>query len=799
MPGQIFALVVGIQRYKAVPKLQGPERDMRYVFSLLQEKYRIPRDHLIPLLDHGATYEGLSNGFEKLISLVGEGDTALFYYSGHGGTALTAPEFKHISGDGYDETLVCFDSRADGNPDFADKELAWYISRLNEKGAEVVVFLDCCHAGGMHRNGSKGAIKQVDPVKTPRPITSYKGNWTAGKANDLPERKLLMLAACNRHQLAREFGNDSKGVEKQNRGVFTLALEDALDAVGGTGDNEDLDAVDGTGDNEDLDVVGGISYQELFARIRLATLTYNKQQTPQLSLKGGFDPNVNFLTHEKVSQGPVFQVVYEIGPEGDGDGTSGWKLNIGAAAGLELGSKGLVRVLNEEGKLLCEARLAKVELVRSWIEPLDPLALDPEKSYSAEIGGLSLSPFVFSVVGEQADVDSLMDQWKTKPYPLAYLAPGNSPSKYQIRALSGRWQLCHQASQTILLEEPLETLQEAIKQVCDWEGLAGVNTALTPESGTLNYQIQVNPLASERQFMGIADVTAARAPGNEFQRYRLFLKNESKSPLYWYLLLLTDGFAIHPREQDLLSRHSDWSMAHEIKLGPKGMVYSSTDRLKLICSKEPIDIFKLVRKARGATRGRLGKNPGSFTLRDWNAENLNFHTYRSLSYLSSTNLDLAVEGLRFSGHPEVRGEVSLWSSAPLLKSPGSDPVPTEFLQEAGITPVAFLEGADWHYQLIGLNALTGFENISGQPLELQLTTEKWAKKQLWPLAWNGEKLWICGKPIAGGRIAITHISPGLSFHPEQGAQLKICLFELSGQNVNLEGLEAPELAPILQK
>ena len=160
MANRICALVVGIQRYyNSDLDLNGPERDMRYIYGLLQQDFDVPRDQIIPKLDKSATYEGITEGFEELIEMVEDGDTALFYYSGHGGRWRSATEFEHLSGDKFDETLVCFDSRSDGVPDLADKELAWYFSRLSQKGAEVVVILDCCHAGGMVRHGSKGLVK----------------------------------------------------------------------------------------------------------------------------------------------------------------------------------------------------------------------------------------------------------------------------------------------------------------------------------------------------------------------------------------------------------------------------------------------------------------------------------------------------------------------------------------------------------------------------------------------------------------------------------------------------------------
>lgn len=790
MAGQIFALVVGIQRYAEVPNLHGPERDMRYIFGMLQKKYQVPRNNIIPLLDSGATYQGITDSFEKLVDMVGPGDTALFYFSGHGGRVKSASEFEHLSGDGYDETLICFDSRSGNVPELADKELAWYFSRLTDKEAQTVSILDCCHAGGMTRNGGKGAVKQVDPIDIPRPIESYRGNWVTGKANDLPSRSVLAMSACNRFQLAREYGSEDKGVENLNRGVFTLALEGVL------------------AKNDQF------SYPELFAQTRLETLEYNLSQTPQMDLIGGFDPYCDFLTHQKTEPTSFFQLSYEIA--GENGEAAGWKLNLGAAGGLspDMASRpdtGEITILDDSGSPLSKGSIQSVGLNSSSIEIEKTSLLDKGNSYPTNVQGIPIDPLVIPVHGFKNAVDALMDVWKTNSYPLVYLAPGNQMAKYSLKALDGSWQLWHQSRKEKLLEAPLDQLIASLKQVADWEGLANVNSPNGLEAGILQYHIQINPLASERAFKGSKDIVATTAPGKPFQRYRLFFQNESSNKLHWYLLLLTDGFGIIPMEQDILPKRSDWALVHKVNLGLKDDAYSTSDRMKLICSVNPIDVFRLVREPLPATRGRLGKDPGKLVLREWNAENFDFHTYRSLGMIGPRDLNLASERLVFPGHSSFRAEVSLWSSAPQIVSPGSDPAPTEFLKEAGIAPVSFLAGSVWHYQLIGLKNIEGSDDLLHDPLILKLPASKSedsgdamdhnaTSKNIWPLAWNGKHLWIAGKPIGDGKVALTNVHPQTSPIVSEGdLEIRFCLFEISDQNVNLEGLEGSELATELQK
>ena len=75
------------------------------------------------LLDEQATRDGLIRAFRATFADAGPGDTAVFYYSGHGSQQEAPPEHLVFEPDGLDETLVLHDSRADGGYDLADVEL----------------------------------------------------------------------------------------------------------------------------------------------------------------------------------------------------------------------------------------------------------------------------------------------------------------------------------------------------------------------------------------------------------------------------------------------------------------------------------------------------------------------------------------------------------------------------------------------------------------------------------------------------------------------------------------------------
>lgn len=774
MAGQIHALVVGIQRYDQVDPLQGPERDMRYVFGVLQAKFAIPRNHIIPLLDSSATYLGIVEGFEQLIEKVGPGDTAFFYFSGHGARAKSAIEFQHLSGDGFDETLVCVDSRTHGVPDLADKELAWFASRITAKGADTVFFLDCCHSGGLTRGpGMPGAVKRVDPNTIPRALEAYQGDWTAGEPNDLPQRRLLSIGACNRFQLAREYGRADKGPDKMNRGVLTLALEEALDQS------------------------TAYSYPDLFVLIRAATMAYNTSQTPQMDHLGGFVPHRQFLTGEAVPFAPAYRVSYQQATENGAP--AGWWLNIGAAAGLVPGKLGQVNLLDAEGKVLQQALVSRIGLEKSFLQPSRPDQLDPTRSYLAAIQGVPTDPLLLGIEGSSSAVDALLQHWQANPFPLVKLGKTFQHPHYKIVAEADQWQLIHRISKAILFTAGYPDLYDRLRRVFNWERLAHLQSPDGASRGTLDFKIQRDQSAEKHLPHTQTEVVTPPLPGKAYQRFRIFLRNRSESPLHWYLFYLGDGFAITPRGQDLLPAQSSWSMAHHITLGLQNGAFASSDRLKLLCSEHPIDAFDLVQAPVPPELSRESTGFGSIDLKAWNAVDFNLNTVQELASIGNGRVEVLDGNLEIKFPPALTGSVHLWSAAPLHIGPASDPVPTDFLREYGIDALAFLSGESQHYQLIGLclDSVPAFDNT---PITLSWTAPEAKGRRFWPLAWDGEALFIAGRPSGDGKVLLTQLSgQSPSWRAGGGRDFKICLFEISDQTLNLEGMAGTNLADTLHQ
>ncbi|RYY55240.1 MAG: caspase family protein, partial [Chitinophagaceae bacterium] len=166
-----------------------------------------------------------------------DGDTCLFFYSGHGSHADAAPEFWHAKPDRQNETLVCLDSRDEDNPsarDLLDKEFAFLLTdALGVKKVHCVLIMDCCHSGGNTRamidEPAGIGLRQAPASKNKIALKDYLGFNTGfygkegGKA-EVPIARYVHLAACLDTEKARE---SYKG------GLFTQKLVEVL-RQGGT-------------------------------------------------------------------------------------------------------------------------------------------------------------------------------------------------------------------------------------------------------------------------------------------------------------------------------------------------------------------------------------------------------------------------------------------------------------------------------------------------------------------------------------------------------------------------------------
>jgi hypothetical protein len=148
----VYVLLVGINAYQdPVRPLSGCCDDIQAAAEYFAANVRPEEFEPLCLFDEQATRAAVIDGFRTHLGRAAAGDTAVFWFSGHGSQAPVPPELAPTEPTGMLQTLVCVDSRHDGVPDLYDKEVALLIGEVAGRGAHVVTIIDSCHADGADR------------------------------------------------------------------------------------------------------------------------------------------------------------------------------------------------------------------------------------------------------------------------------------------------------------------------------------------------------------------------------------------------------------------------------------------------------------------------------------------------------------------------------------------------------------------------------------------------------------------------------------------------------------------------
>ncbi len=222
----VYALLTGVNAYPAdrCTPLEGCLNDVVAAEELLRGRAG-RRLQPITLLDADVTVAAVEAAIRDHLGRAGPGDTALFWFSGHG-TELPAVERLHldVEATGRNQALVCVDGL------LVDKRLGALLNEVAAGGAHTVAVLDCCYAGGATRGR----------LLTPRFVPPDPA-WLAAAARDavLPERpaRHVLLAAGQLDEPAYEVRRDGR-----THGLFSHALLDALRTAGATTTYRELHA-----------------------------------------------------------------------------------------------------------------------------------------------------------------------------------------------------------------------------------------------------------------------------------------------------------------------------------------------------------------------------------------------------------------------------------------------------------------------------------------------------------------------------------------------------------------------------
>ncbi|MCB9296342.1 MAG: caspase family protein [Lewinellaceae bacterium] len=236
----LFALLVGINNYAHVKGLSGCINDVANIEQYLKSRPSLEAD-IETLIGREATKQGV---VQKIISHLGkakEGDTAMFYFAGHGLLESTSVLAFQKAGVGDRlESLVCYDSNPFNEPEggkvscLADKEIRYLLAKMSKNNPHLVLVFDCCHSDSASRHSPN--LEQRRASLNPIPERAWDGFIFQHEIprKELEEKTLdevmplaghVQMAACRDVEVAWEYTENGKTM-----GVFTTALMKILGA-----------------------------------------------------------------------------------------------------------------------------------------------------------------------------------------------------------------------------------------------------------------------------------------------------------------------------------------------------------------------------------------------------------------------------------------------------------------------------------------------------------------------------------------------------------------------------------------
>ncbi|MCB9434480.1 MAG: caspase family protein [Ardenticatenaceae bacterium] len=402
VPGTIYALLVGIDRYPApVRSLNGCVNDITHFKSFLSGRVSsengVPKVSIRTLTNEQATRPNVIAAWRTHLQKAGPEDVALFYYSGHGSQQPSPPEFwGTLEPDNLDETLVCYDSRTTGW-DLADKEMGQLIVEVAERDPHIVVILDCCHAGTGTRHADGEAVARRIPTdQRKRSLADFIVNFDQargvssrnGQFVSLPQGKHVVLSACRPNELAQE---TQLGGEK--RGVFSWYLLDSLQRSGQL-----------------------FSYRDVFKRVNALVRANTAKQSPQIEATETADLSQPFLGGIMAASPAYFTLSHHP--------AAGWQIDGGAIHGIApavgrqatwlalFPRQATADQMGQAAQVIGQAKVTAVNPATSRVQVQlkDGHSLNHGETYKAIVTASPTPPLPVTFAGEEASLNLVRQQ-----------------------------------------------------------------------------------------------------------------------------------------------------------------------------------------------------------------------------------------------------------------------------------------------------------------------------------------------------------------------------------------------------
>ncbi len=536
----LYVLFIGIDAYQhpEIGNLQGCKKDVSK-FDELLNSHPLLKDQekeVFTLVDEKATRKNIIEAFRNHFGKSNKKDTALFCFSGHGTTEPSPQEFINAGLEGHQlESLLPYDSRVDGIYNIADKELRVLLSEISNRGTQVVTILDCCHSGSITRlnKNEYSRSRQDYSVKydQARPLEDFlDGFYSKQETLQIPPAEYLALCACEPQQ---------KAIEDDRGGRFTSAIIEVLNAY-----------------TQKLP-----SYAELYAQVNYLLSLKQPIQNPQFEYFGDVNPYWHFLNKELIDV-PAYFDLRKTGKQ--------HFIDIGLVHGL---SKDGFQDLNipvyeqnkEDQKALTKARIKSINLETTELE-IDPTIIEEKKHLT--IPFIS-NPFPLKVTNPDEILKNKLIQHEFTS--LLQIVPD---THYEIRCEEGKYFIIdNRRSENIICytsqqgEEAVQKIYHSLKKIIKWERIKKIeHSRRNPiNSNQVIIKCSFNTPHSKKEVF-IAPYETKEAKQNkyldyginrveldftgQFFTYEFSVLNQSSSPLFFYLVHLSQNFSIQVKNED---------------------------------------------------------------------------------------------------------------------------------------------------------------------------------------------------------------------------------------------------------
>jgi len=572
-----YSLHIGVNKYHPdcnVPHLGGCAQDVSDLVAVLSEIIPTKQLQSKVLLDDEATYQNIIDHFgEKHLLKAGPDDVVLIQYSGHGAREKSAPEFYEHFPDGYNETLVCYDSRISGGRDLADKELAVLVDRIASNGTHVVVIFDCCHSGSGLRD-LKMVKRQFLAKNQSRPYEDYLDGFFAnkypnGKGLSIPVSKHILLAACKKTEPAMEIGG---------QGFFTTNLIEAIKEPNTY-----------------------LSYSNLFTTCTLKMSQRIKTQHPQFEPSGFFNSHESFLKLQ-TKPNEVFLKMTNMG--------SDWEIKYGAIHGLPTAqNKHAIFEIVEDGNTLGYATSQDVKMDSCFVD----LNFEAEKGkvYNARLISMPEETVFFQLEADAAGEARIRTALEKKEMPIFFGLEKDVQSSIRVEASASDIKIIRKEDNKLVRhvegdfdEAVFADVFSVLNEIAQWEKLLHIDheeTTLKRDNVQMVLRLlddngeTVKKLIGDEIYLGLKN-NADKAEPLKFQIdiYNRDVANELHVALFYF----SEDFEIHPFFKDVIPPNS---LAKAIDKNAKGKFYDfnlggnteSTDYFKLFVSTKQVSTYLL--------------------------------------------------------------------------------------------------------------------------------------------------------------------------------------------------------------